>query len=89
MDLLFATYLTLFDPAATDKMAPMIGYYHTPALSGAAPAGTCDTAWGKHFRIGETLVVDSVTFECQYMSTWYNGKHVGNSARWHLSSVVH
>lgn len=87
MNALLAAYMA-FSYLPTDGAAQLLpGIHHSSVpLVAAARRDTCDTAWGENYAIGQSIQVGALNLQCDYVSTWIDGRHQGNSVRWTVSA---
>ncbi|WP_372749730.1 hypothetical protein [Litorivivens sp.] len=88
MNALLATYLA-FSYLPTDGAAQLLpGIHHSAVpMTASARRDTCATAWGKDYAIGQEITVGPLHMQCNYVSTWIDGDHQGNSVRWTVSAA--
>ncbi len=80
MNALLAAYMAL-SYIPTDSGPQLLpGYHHSPIVA-KVDTGDCSTAWGRDYAVGERLSLGGIALECQYVSTWRDGRYQGNSVR--------
>lgn len=88
MNAFLAAYLTMHYIPTGSGAQLLPGYHHSPLPYTAASATrVCKTGWGKYYPVGKQLQLGGLTLQCNYVSTWQDGRYQGNSVRWSVSGA--
>lgn len=88
MNAFLAAYLSMHYIPAGSGAQLLPGYHHSPLpIAATLVTRACKTGWGERFRVGEQLQLGGLTLQCNYVSTWRDGRYQGNSVRWTVSSL--